>query len=205
MLAHPNLGMSCAASTPPSTDPNGKPQYINATMFRRNRFGENSDVIAMMIGSAPPSPKPVTRRTVSRPDIEWVSGVANDPNASTKTEKIRTGFRPKRSPAWPTTRAPISPLNRLEPNTGPKAAAGTCQSEAMAGATNPIACVSIPSIIAIRAQRPMMVDENAVIFVKSRARSSPPITDMPVTSSFSPISYLVTVADEDAHRQAQYS
>lgn len=90
--------MRAAARLPP-IDPSGKPQYISETMFNRSAFGEASDVIAMMIGMAPPSPKPVTRRTNKSACSVRVRGVTRELTAKSSIAMARMALRPKRSAA----------------------------------------------------------------------------------------------------------
>src|SRR3546814_17598649 len=50
---------------PPIAAPRGKPLATAARISARRRDGENSSAQAIMLGGAPPSPKPVTKRSAS--------------------------------------------------------------------------------------------------------------------------------------------
>ena len=54
---------TCAAAMPPIAEPMVKPQNINVTSDDRRRFGQYSDVSVMAVGMAPPSPRPVRKRS----------------------------------------------------------------------------------------------------------------------------------------------
>ncbi len=62
----PKCGIKAAASRPPSAAPIENPENMIITMVARRRRGLNSDVSAMVLGIAPPRPRPVRKRIASK-------------------------------------------------------------------------------------------------------------------------------------------
>lgn len=138
---------------PPSAEPMVNPQNIVVTRNERRCSGQNSDVSVTEFGIAPPSPKPVAKRSRT-------SSVSDDDDAETRlaipkkaTHPISTLLRPKRSASGPNTKAPAMRPASPAPNSGASCVGDRLHSARIAGARKPIAAVSKPSIATIRKQR----------------------------------------------------
>ena len=118
---------------------------MTITMVARRRRGLNSDVIAMVLGIAPPRPRPVRNRIASRVLTSWTNAVASVPMPKARVAKMMIFRRPIRSASGPNTSAPIISPNRPAENTGPSAPLERLHSLASEGATKPMAVVSKPS------------------------------------------------------------
>lgn len=150
--SHPSEGIIRAARKPPSTAPSGKPQNIRLISVARERAGAYSAVSAMMLGIAPPRPRPVSSRRTSSVVSESAKGVSRVNRPKIAVVAMITRRRPKRSAAGPKTSAPSIRPARPAPNTGPKDETGRPHWAASTGATKATTWVSKPSSIAINAQ-----------------------------------------------------
>ncbi|CQW50385.1 Uncharacterised protein [Salmonella enterica subsp. enterica serovar Typhi] len=123
----PISGTSCALTIPPIADPRVKPQNISVTSAPRRRAGRYSDVMVMVFGIAPPSPRPVKKRSNTRVSIsgEKAESRLNAPNSATQSSMTR--LRPKRSASGPHSSAPAVSPSSPAPNSGASSLALSCQ------------------------------------------------------------------------------
>jgi len=132
---HPKRDSSAALTKPPSAAPTVKPHDTSIIQVTRVRAGLNSPASAIALGMMQPSPRPVTKRRISRALTVSTCVVASMHAAKKNVATISTGRRPKRSPSTPNTSEPTSMPNNPAPNTGPRLALVIFQSLMMAGAT----------------------------------------------------------------------
>ena len=127
MPCQPITGTSCALTIPPNAEPSVKPQNISVTSAPRRRAGRYSEVMVMVFGIAPPSPRPVRKRrntSVCRSG-EKAEARLNAPNK--KTHSSITRLRPKRSDNGPQSSAPAVNPSRPAPKSGARSPAVSCQ------------------------------------------------------------------------------
>ena len=132
---------------PPGTAP-----QTMVTMPARMRRGAYSEASATKHGPAPPMPSPVRARTSSRLETEPAQAVSSVASENSRQVAIRKRRRPQRSAHGPNRKAPTSEPHCEAEKIGPSAPRGKCRSPIMSGPVTPIACVSRPSMKAIRKQ-----------------------------------------------------
>ena len=153
MPCQPISGTSCALTTPPKAEPRVNPQNIRVTSAPRRRAGKYSEVMVMVLGIAPPRPRPVRKRrntSICRSGANAESRL-NRPNRATQNSITR--LRPKRSESGPQSSAPAVRPSNPAPNNGARSPAVSCQWLRISGAIKPIAAVSKPSSITTRKQQ----------------------------------------------------
>ncbi len=123
------------------------------TSSERRFSGQYSAVSVIALGMAPPSPRPVRKRsTISMSsDVDQADTRLMRPKK--KTLSSSTVRRPKRSAKGPMVSAPTMRPNSPAPKTGASWAGESCHCARMAGAMKPIAAVSKPSMATIRKHR----------------------------------------------------
>ncbi|SUG32462.1 Uncharacterised protein [Salmonella enterica subsp. arizonae] len=148
-----------AHSQSPIADPSVKSQNISVTSAPRRRAGKYSDVMVMVFGIAPPSPKPVKKRNSTRISIsgEKAESRLNAPNSATQSSITR--LRPKRSASGPHSSAPAVSSSNPAPNSGMSSLALSCQWVRVSGAMKPIAAVSKP----VEHDHQKTADDNATL------------------------------------------
>ena len=149
----PSLGSTRAATRPATADPSVKPQNIRVTSDDRRAVGQNSDASVIVIGIAPPRPRPVRKRNAIsdvRPPLYDDARLAA-PNRIIDATSIV--LRPRRSASGPTAKAPSISPNNPAANNGPSCATPSRHSARIAGAMNPMIAVSKPSTAITRKQR----------------------------------------------------
>ncbi|PTQ92084.1 hypothetical protein C8K18_12336 [Paraburkholderia sp. GV068] len=114
--------------------PNGVPHVRIATSSARFLRGQNSDVSAIAQGTAPPRPRPATKRNAMSSLIESTHTVARLKSENMIVHTISTALRPLQSAMGPRPNAPTIMPNRPAPNTGPKADLGAPHNVASTGA-----------------------------------------------------------------------
>src|SRR3546814_5314577 len=121
---------------PPSAAPRGKPLATAARISARRRDGENSAAQAIMLGGAPPSPKPVTKRSASNihQSVAQAVAIVNAPKIATLI--IMVLRRPKRSESEPSTNWPSMIPAKGVSRIGTNLAGVRCQEAAPLGTTN---------------------------------------------------------------------
>ena len=149
----PKPGSTCAATRPPNADPSVKPQNINVTSEDRRVVGQNSEASVIVIGIAPPRPRPVTKR---RPISHLSPPLYDDAMLAAPNTIIDTTssvLRPWRSASGPTANAPSIRPKSPAANSGPSWLTWSLHSARIAGAMNPTIAVSKPSMAMTRKQR----------------------------------------------------
>ena len=157
----PITGTSCALTIPPIAEPSVKPQNIRVTSAPRRRAGKYSEVMVMVLGMAPPRPRPVRKRRITSvcKSGEKAEIRLSAPNNATQSSITR--LRPKRSDSGPQSKAPAVSPNRPAPNSGARSPAVNCQWVRISGAIKPMAAVSKPSSMTTRKQQ--MITRHCVL------------------------------------------
>gem|GEM_PF-5329978 len=94
MPRQPTVASSCAATSPPSAEPIVKPQNIRVTRLARRAWGQYSLVSVIVVGIAPPRPRPVRKRSTSRLVMSVANADSSEVRPKKATDRIRIGLRP---------------------------------------------------------------------------------------------------------------
>jgi hypothetical protein len=142
--------------------PNGAPLYISVTLALRRFSGLLSAVSAIRMGSAPPRPKPVSRRAALSEAISNASGVNRENRPNKAIDATRTLLRPMRSARRPPMRAPKNRPKVLALKKFPSCAGLALNFAAIPEAATPAACRSMPSHSAASTQKMTVVRATAL-------------------------------------------
>ena len=132
---HPRVEMSCAAAMPAPMDPNEIPLATNITIDARRLFGAYSDASPIAFGSAPPSPRPVKKRSTSSEFSEPTHTVSSVQRPNAMHDQMMTRRRPILSASGASSSAPSITPKSPALNVGPSAPRASSQSRLIAGAT----------------------------------------------------------------------
>ena len=114
--------------------PNGQAANATATKTLRLLTGANSPPSARKLGTAPPSPSPVQKRTINSAGSVVTCAVRRLKAPKMATAATMKRLRPKRSASGPKLSAPSAAPTSAAENTGPNVSRGRWNASAIAGA-----------------------------------------------------------------------
>src|SRR5207237_5357887 len=94
------------AASPATIEPTMKPENITATISARRRRGEYSEVSAIVLGSAPPTARPVAKRNRSSIATDVLNAVIRLKSPRSGMQNSRMERRQERSASGATNSAP---------------------------------------------------------------------------------------------------
>src|SRR3954464_3711324 len=123
------------------------------TRNERLRSGLYSDVSVIVMGMAPPRPRPVMKRQIASVSTFVAQAEAMLARPKPTVAKTRTALRPIRSATGPNTKAPTIRPARPDTNSSESCGGVRLHCSRSAGAMKPIAAVSNPSAATTKKQR----------------------------------------------------